>query len=173
MPKGIAEDGSPILTKEEFMEAMLMPRGYEKVNGEWVLTHPELNNVIKPKKDSTPKTTKQEKVKPVITGSLTKEIIAKNISDYLESNDYSFTMEKSNFLVASGNDKYEIKIVKKSAAFTFLGAFHGVKDLGKQKFINQILELDFCNIGVMDAKGIVGLTNGKDYFAITITKKRG
>lgn len=188
MPTGFTEDGRAILSKSEFMELILTQRGYEKnALGEWELVSPELNV---PKSQRTDKVTKTvtapqkitagkgvvtvpatKTLKPT-TGNFTKESIISNVSNFLMTNSYNFTSDKASFLVVCGNENYELKITRKSAAFDFLDEFEGVKDFGKQKFIKQLQGLTFCNVGVTDTKGTVGLTDGKEYYTITITKKR-
>lgn len=185
MPKGFTEDGKPILTQSEFMETILTERGYEKnVNGTWELVYPELNvakekvtgvskatkptpakNVVKPAKVDTPKPAKA-------TTGVTRDSVIANVNQFLADGEYNFSAEKATFLVRLGNENYELKITRKTAEFEFDSEFESVKDFGKQKIIKALSTLDFCEVGVIDTKGTVGFTDGKEYVTITITKKR-
>lgn len=163
MPKGFTEDGYPILTKEEFVKKMLVPRGYKKdKDGKWFLPKVEKEPVKKPKKIE----------RQFSTDELSKELIIKKIKEFFEKNQYTFTLDKAFFLLTRNDGIYELKITKKESAFEFSESLN-IKDSGKKQIVKELAKLDFCQVGIANQKGtIVGFTDGKGYFTASITKKR-
>lgn len=175
MPKNFLEDGTPTLTKEEFMAAMLIPRGYVKdKNGDWVLLHKKEEKAHKETKPTAKKSKDALKKKVSLTekSGLTKEIIIENVKGVLEQK-YNLTIDSGSIFTVSGNDTYELKFTRKSREFEFDETPVTVKDTNKKQFVRLLKTLSFCNVGVVDSgKGIVGFTDGKTFFTVTITKKR-
>lgn len=175
MPKGFLEDGTPILTKDEFMEAILKPRGYEKdINGNWILIHNEdnptkkVNNLAKRAKEKIRKeiSSKNE------NNSFNKEIILNKIKEVLEES-YTITLEGTSIFIVFESGMYELKITRKSKPFEFDTDLLSIKDICKKQVIRLMKTLTFCNVGIVDSKkGVFGFTDGKSYFTVTITRKR-
>lgn len=174
MPKNFLEDGTPTLTKEEFMAAMLIPRGYVKdKNGNWILPQKEEKtcNESKPTAKKS-KNAIKKKVSSVENSGLTKETIIENVKGALEQK-YNLTIDSGSIFTVSGGNTYELKFTRKSREFEFDETPVTVKDANKKQFIRLLKTLSFCNVGIVDSgKGIVGFTDGKTFFTITITKKR-
>lgn len=175
MPKGFLEDGTPTLTKDEFMEAILKPRGYEKdADGNWILIYKErgatkkANNSAKKAKETVRKeiSSKNE------NNFFNKEIILNEIKEVLKEN-YNPVLEGASIFIVFESGMYELKITRKSKPFKFDRDLLSVKDICKKQVIRLMKTLTFCSTGVVDAKkGVFGFTDGKSYFTVTITRKR-
>ena len=163
------------LTKEDFRQLMLQPMGYElnEYTNEWELLYPEKKAALREKfKKEKPKVKKS--TAPTIKSGvkISKELVIDNIRELLEKQNLDFTLEKATFTINIEDDTITAVVSKKKEPFEFTNSFTGVKDFSKQKLINTLLSTTFASVGAIDKSGVLGFTDGKEYIAVKMTKKR-